>query len=1139
MSPTLARQGGWEQLGGEVDASCGTLWAVNLSSADNVRQRRAGVASAPASLSPRHGSPVWSLRGESRKQRRIVWRRAWRRVAACWIPWWVATGMSVFATSRVWAQGVIEGFESLEGWTAQASQKAHVELALEDGVRGKALRVDFEIQPGGSFVIVRKAVNLKLPKNYAFKVWLRGEGPPNDLQFKLIDPSGRNVWWYRQRPCHFPAEWRLLTIRDVRVEFAWGDVPTAQPREVRHLEFAVAAGTGGRGSFWLDELVLEPRSVSKGPLPKPRIEASTSLPDAPPAHTLDADPHTAWHSGVLVAKQWLQIDFQKPREFGAIVIDWDPLDYAVVYRVSASLDGEQWWSLFSSEHGNGGRDYIPSGEAEARYVRIDLEQSSRGQGYGIRSVAIKPYELAASPNHFFAALAAEAAPGLYPRYFVPEQVYWTTVAPPTGGQQAALSTDGVVEPAPGGFSVEPFVYRNGSLVTWKQVALQTGWGADDVPMPRVTWEHDSFRLHIDLIAGGVGAASAWYARYELENRLPEAGEFTLFLAVRPFQVLPPWQNLNLVGGVSSIRDLAFDARTVWVDRKPAVVVQSPGARFGAAYFEEGMVTESLLRGTLPPHTQVSDPLGYASGALEYKLTLGAGERAQVFLAFPWSTTDVPELQLATDGAAAAYEQQRDRAMDAWRAILRRVEFDVPAEEAQWIASVRAALAHILMHARGPALQPGPRTYARAWIRDGVTMAAALLQMGATAEPRAFARWFAQHQFPDGRVPCCIDHRGPDPVPEHDSNGEFLFLLAEYYRFTRDVGLVAELWNHVRAAVEWIERARAQRMTDAYRSGSKRQFFGLLPESISHEGYAAQPVHSYWDDFWALRGLEDATRLAVALGEQEWATRWALLRDDFRNTLAASLAAVVAERQLDYVPASVELADFDPNSTAGALYPGDALPWLPRELVERTFARYLSVLRARVEGRESWDSYTPYELRNVPALIRLGWRNEAWEVLRAVMRDQRPSNWPQWPEIIWRDPAWPRFIGDMPHAWVGALFVEAVRHVFVYERGADAALVVGAGIPRAWLDRGVGARRLPTHYGVLHFSARVVDPTTCKVSLRGDLQVPPGGIVLQLPLPALQAVRVNGESWSRFTSQEARIAVVPAEVELVFSAEGQP
>ena len=40
--------------------------------------------------------------------------------------------------------------------------------------------------------------------------------------------------------------------------------------------------------------------------------------------------------------------------------------------------------------------------------------------------------------------------------------------------------------------------------------------------------------------------------------------------------------------------------------------------------------------------------------------------------------------------------------------------------------------------------------------------------------------------------------------------------------------------------------------------------GLLPVSVSHEGYLAQPVHSYWDDAWAVRGLRDMAALELQL-----------------------------------------------------------------------------------------------------------------------------------------------------------------------------------------------------------------------------------------------------------------------------------
>ena len=42
--------------------------------------------------------------------------------------------------------------------------------------------------------------------------------------------------------------------------------------------------------------------------------------------------------------------------------------------------------------------------------------------------------------------------------------------------------------------------------------------------------------------------------------------------------------------------------------------------------------------------------------------------------------------------------------------------------------------------------------------------------------KEFLLWYADYQFANGKIPCCVDVRGADPVPENDSGGEFLFLV---------------------------------------------------------------------------------------------------------------------------------------------------------------------------------------------------------------------------------------------------------------------------------------------------------------------------------------------------------------------------
>src|SRR5262249_7385020 len=236
---------------------------------------------------------------------------------------------------------------------------------------------------------------------------------------------------------------------------------------------------------------------------------------------------------------------------------------------------------------------------------------------------------------------------------------------------------------------------------------------------------------------------------------------------------------------------------------------------------------------------------------------------------------------------------------------------------------------------------------------------------------------------------------------------------------------------------------------------------------------AHPVHSYWDDFFALRGLKDAADMAVVLGDDEHAAAYAALRDAFRADLYGSIARVMAARKIHYIPSSAHLAHFDPNSTAIAISPGGELHNLPQPALTKMFDQYYAQVEQRQRADAAWDAYTPYEVRNVAALVRMGQRERANDVLQQLLRDRRPRGWNEWQEVVWRDPATPKFIGDMPHTWVGSSFIESARTLFAYEREVDHTLVIGAGLPSAWIfkDSGISIKRLPTYYGVLSYSIR--------------------------------------------------------------------
>ena len=157
------------------------------------------------------------------------------------------------------------------------------------------------------------------------------------------------------------------------------------------------------------------------------------------------------------------------------------------------------------------------------------------------------------------------------------------------------------------------------------------------------------------------------------------------------------------------------------------------------------------------------------------------------------------------------------------------------------------------------------------------------------------------------------------------------------------------------------------------------------------------------------------------------------------------------------------------------------------------------------------------------------------LLDFFLADRRPRAWNQWPEISWRDPRSPGHLGDVPHSWIGSEFVLAVLSLLAYERPSDEALVVAAGVGESWIERtDVEVENLPTWWGPLSYRLRRTGPRELTLDLRSGIAAPPGGIVVQPPLPgALTQVDVDGAPHARFDASSVSLDAGPATVVMRF------
>jgi len=631
-------------------------------------------------------------------------------------------------------------------------------------------------------------------------------------------------------------------------------------------------------------------------------------------------------------------------------------------------------------------------------------------------------------------------------------------------------------PGPGSYGVSTWVYVDGKLHAPEEMPLadlRWRWEAGGLPVLISTWDAGPVQVTSRLFADGDPD------RYDIKDhlRLEVANHSTQSQTVKVYLVI---RSFGAAGG--RVHSLGARDDLLLINGKPLVYLGDRSGRFGAMSYRatESDISLCLRTGSLPDASEVTDDSGWASGALEYHVTLAAGAARCFDFAFHvqaghWMLTWI-QPPAAIDYAAAEIDF-----LARCRAQL-PVKLDLP--DQRFVECFGATLNQLHSFTVGDAPRIAPLTYPQWWMRDCAYVVTAL--------DRAGLHDFARRACLDAaRVDAMTGFGGEADVP-----GEVIWMLSEHYLQTRDAAFLRSVWPFMQRKADLLVRARHTKTPIRVPYEFVTHEWGLLPvidlfcAPAQHGLIVGRMDHHYplyWVNAFAYLGLRRMAECAAVLGEEG-------------STYAAE-AAALRKALHQHIHDSKTGFGKNERDVVAALWPCE-WPEPDDEGVRAVFNSWWHTTRCprgEYNPERLWTYFPVGEAHNY---LLLGQRERAWQTIEWYFANQSAPGTYGWPEgerdensalLLWQKTrGWDKMRCVTPTGWTLSEMFLLLRDCLVREEGE--ALVLGLGVPAAWMDQPFSVKNMATHFGNVSYR---YDPQAHTVTVSSGRPVP-GGVRSAFP-----------------------------------------
>lgn len=696
-------------------------------------------------------------------------------------------------------------------------------------------------------------------------------------------------------------------------------------------------------------------------------------------------------------------------------------------------------------------------------------------------------------------------------------------------RKTIVGQDGSFAPEPHPNLITFWIYDRKEKKLYMPETLKCNWNLAEgrLPISVVKWKTTDIEVETTIFATAVSAGEGIvnFARTSIRNVGPKTKEILLYVVIRHCGLFRRRDEMG-------VKEIEYNSNYnfVWINKRKGLCLKRRPTAFGFIALKDGDIWEFARNGLLPSAGKVTDEVGYASGAVVYRMKLARGKKKIYDFIVP------SPLREKSGFTARAQNFDFDSSLKNvkkyWK---KRIPLELYLPDEEYSNCFFASLYYILILMTERELWAGPYAsgYDQFTLHDAVEMADALDKAGL----REVVKGALDH----------FNYKNTDPYL--DALGGSLYALYEHYRMTKDKKWLKKVYPRMRKGCKRLMVLRSKQLKSQFNNSP---IYGLLPASASQDNFSKK-AHLYVDNWWGIIGLKAGIEAAKALGKER-DVRWLSREyDDFLNCLIASFKKVMKRDKISHIPAfadywtpSERIVDHEHRILGDAqmawahrpaLFPGVSLGIpVPLDLLKKSYEHYWQRSGRFSNYGGGWyveyeKYFWGYNVMLAHPLLFLGMEDVALKNIEWSLKHQScPGGWMEAMNTRVNKKGFREIaegvVCDVPHGWSAAHYVLTLRDMLLREEQGK--LILLSGIPRNWLSDGkrIELKNVPTYFGRACFR---LESHLKKGYLRLRLtakETPPNGYVFISRLNKnIKGVKIDGKKWEEF---EKKKVIIPAE-----------